>query len=198
MISQETADFIARYGDSSSRERIRFDWNKKHGNEFSDTNSSFRRQVAEAVLAASGQAPLNLICDLFEAEALCSKEAWCISLSFAPLGGLLLTRGGIAVLDLFAANCCASFDSYTASHTMNLDPVTVAALYAETARRLKESTDEIDRKRLAMTLDLFGKYRNGNPGKNVVMLSGDKLKGVKVKVVSGPRRWLAQLKRLLP
>jgi hypothetical protein len=115
------ASFITGYG-PELRGMICFAWNQKHAAEFHDENDVFRQQVIAAVLAEPYKAGLDLVGDLFEAEAHWSKEAWCIRNSFSKLGSILLRRGGAAQLDRFLEWFAVSFDAYSECHAMSLDP----------------------------------------------------------------------------
>ena len=84
MTTEDTAAFIDGYG-PDSLERICFAWNQKHAAEFVDANDAFRQQVIAAVLSDPGKAGIDLIADLFEAEARLSNEAGCVRRWFSKL-----------------------------------------------------------------------------------------------------------------
>ena len=141
MKTEDTTSFINSY-DRDSRDRICFAWNQKHAGEFVDENDSFRQQAIAAVVAEPGKAGLDLVGDLFEAEAQWSKEAWCVRDPFAALGSILLKRGGTEQFDRFARWFGASMDIYCQYHAMGIDPVTPASLISEVDRRLAGISDD--------------------------------------------------------
>jgi hypothetical protein len=192
MNTAETSAFIAGYG-PASRDRICFAWNQKHAGDFRDDNASVRQEVIAAVLAEPGKTDLDLIADLFEAEARWSKEAWCVRDSFSTIGTLLLRRGGIAQLDRFLEWFAVSFDSYSQCHAMSLDPVTLAPLISEVERRLAAGSNDRWKARLEMARDLFAKHKSGNPLKGMVKLGPSELRKAKVSVHG--ENWFDRLKK---
>lgn len=174
MNTEDTTTFISGYG-PHCRDRICFAWNQKHASDFRDENDSFRQQVIAAVIAEPGKVGLDLVADLFEAEARWSKEAWCVRDAFSTLGSMLLKRGGTAQLDHFIEWFCISFDSYSQCHAMSLDPVTLAHLISEVDRRLADAIDDRKKARLEMAQQLFAKHKSGDPLKGMLKLNPSEL-----------------------
>src|SRR6185369_17804322 len=92
--------FVRDY-DEGQRQRIEFAWNGKHASEFQDANQEFRSKAVSFVCENSGQGSLELLRDLFIEESKWSVHAWGAPLTFANLGALLLTRGGVHYLPDF-------------------------------------------------------------------------------------------------
>jgi hypothetical protein len=196
MNAEETSAFVTGYS-PSFRDRICFAWNQKHGAELRDQNDGFRQEIIATVIAQPDHADLQLIADLFEAEARWSKEAWCVRHAFSMLGTMLLKRGGVAWLDHFLDWFAVSFDTYGACHAMSLDPITLAPLVSEVERRLVEARDDRNKARLEMARDLFAKHKSGNPLQGMVKLGPSELSELsKARVVSPAETWFDRLKKV--
>jgi hypothetical protein len=193
MSTNDATRFIRDYG-PESRNRIGFAWNGKHAEGFVDENDSFRQRIIAAVLAEPDAAGLDLVGDLFEAEARWSKEAWCVRDAFSALGSILLTRGGTAQLDRFLEWFAVSFDSYSECHAMSLNPVAPTPLIAEVERRLAGAVDEREKAGLEMARALFAKHKSGNPLAGMVKLGASELANAKASVES--RGWFDWITRL--
>jgi hypothetical protein len=190
MIEQVTTDFITGYT-ADTRDRIAFAWNQKHGAEFKDSNFQFRQQVIKGVIAAPEQTSIELLHDLFEAEARWSKEAWCICDGFGKIGALMLKRRGIDSLDHFLKWFSNSFDSFSECHTMQLDSSTVDAMLNEVNRRLAAADKDADKGRLEIAKMLFDKFKKGNPTQGMFKVDANaKFENIEV-VSSTPTRGMA-------
>jgi hypothetical protein len=101
-------------------ERIRFDWNGKHADEFHDSNYDFRMKLCEFLIDKLDKVKMELICDLFKEMGKSSKETWGIYNKFHLFGQQILKRGAPDnVLDyLFGA--VQSFDTLLASGQLDL------------------------------------------------------------------------------
>ena len=88
----EIEEFIRSYC-SSDQERIKFRWNGKHASEFEDPNQEFRLSVIKYVISHEQEYSGELLRDLFEAETLYSREAWCVIDGLGTLGLKLLQQG---------------------------------------------------------------------------------------------------------
>jgi hypothetical protein len=195
MIEQTITEFINGYT-HDNRDSIAFVWNQKHGAELRDSNYKVRQDVIAAVVDAPEQVSIDLLHDLFEAEARWSKEAWCICDGFAKIGMLMLKRGGTNSLDHFLAWFSNSFDTFCGCHTMQLDPITVDALLQEVNRRLAATPKDPDKSSLEMAKGLFEKFKKGNPAEGLFKLSTD-TKFKDIRVVSKFEIWIHKLKSML-
>lgn len=195
MVEQAVSEFIDKYT-QANRDRIIFAWNQKHGEEFNDSNFQFRQKVIDGVIAAPERANINLLRNLFEAEARWSKEAWCVCDGFAQVGTLMLKRGGIDSLDHFLLWFSNSFDAFSECHTMQLDPATVNMLLQEINRRLTITSKDSDKSRLEMAKMLFEKYKTGNPAQGMIRLSAD-TKFQNIRAVSKFEIWFDKLRSSL-
>ncbi len=193
MNTEDAATFISSY-DLNSREHICFAWNQKHAAEFIDLNDAFRQQVIAAVVSEPGRAGLDLVADLFEAEARWSREAWCVRDSFSKLGSILLKRGGEEQLDRFIPWFGVSMDTYCQCHAMAIDPVTLAPLISEVERRLADVADDRAKARLEMVQNLFAKLKSGNPMEGMFKVDPSELGPARV--VSKAELWFGRFLRL--
>jgi hypothetical protein len=153
--------FVRDY-DGSQKQRIEFAWNGKHASEFLDANQEFRSNVVAFVCENSGQGSLELLRDLFIEESKWSVQAWCAPFTFANLGGLLLTRGGVDYLPNFLDGFNASFDTFGACHQIDLDPIVASALLRHALQQLNDAPDEPTRTKLESGKQLFEKLQAGN------------------------------------
>lgn len=135
----DVTSFIAAYT-SADEERIRFDWNGGHADEFVDRNMQFREAVREAVLLDTSNTPIELIRDLFRAETRCSREAWGIVDGVGDLAAALLTRGRFDYLDDYLEGKFQSFDASLGS-AFSYDSALAQALLVEVRRRLRNAPD---------------------------------------------------------
>lgn len=193
MTTEDTIAFIDGYG-PACRERICFAWNQKHAADFVDANDAFRQQVIAAVVSEPGKAGLDLIADLFEAEARWSREAWCVRDSFSKLASILLKRGGEGQLDRFIPWVGVSMDTYCQCHAMDIDPVTLAPLISEVDRRLEQVADDREKARLEMVQKLFAKLRSGKPMEGMFKVDPSQLGPARV--VSKAELWFNKVVRL--
>ncbi|OPZ87198.1 MAG: hypothetical protein BWY76_00576 [bacterium ADurb.Bin429] len=177
-------EFISNYADES-RERIAFAWNGEHADEFEDANASFRAQIITYVLENPGVAPVILIRDLFLIEAEWSHEAWCVSNAFAQLGEMLLTRSVDEYLDDFLQGYRATFDTFSACHAIQLDPIILEALIKAINTRLATECDEENRKLLSAGKELFAKIRAGTAAEGLVVLTAD-TRVTNIRIVKSP------------
>lgn len=140
-------EFVARYAPAVDEWRIRFAWNGEHADNFVDRNEAFRGRVIEVVLANLSTAPIELVRDLFHAETLWAKEAWCIRYAWVhPLACELVHRGGLRYVEDYLAGKHRGMDS-SCSATVPHTPELGQAFLAEVERRLASDPDA-DRRRL--------------------------------------------------
>lgn len=177
---QSISDFIAGYT-GADRQRIAFAWNGRHAADFEDANQAFRRQVVEACLASPEIASPLLLEHLFQADAEWSREAWGAPNHFAQLGSVLLTEGKESALGTFANNFPRSFDTYAASHHIQLAPELLSRLLRHAEDMLKAATESTERKRLEAALELFGKLQAGNASQGwVALIPGTEVQDMRV------------------
>jgi hypothetical protein len=158
---EDLSHFIASYTDADEH-RIRFAWNGKHADEFSDANYDFRKKVLEAVLQQPDAAPLSLVRDLFRAETELSREVWCVDNRVATLAEIMLTRGGRASLIEFLRGKCQSFDASMACGGIRIDRRLAKDLHDEATRLLRKCNDDRERKLLEVGRVTFAERAFGS------------------------------------
>lgn len=80
----EIEKFIKEYSNSNF-DKIKFDWNGKHGYELEDPNMDFRMKVCEFLKSDFSIVSDKLILDLYQELSRSSKETWGIYNSYLPL-----------------------------------------------------------------------------------------------------------------
>jgi hypothetical protein len=136
----QTSSNLSNYS-PSERERIAFAWNGKHAEGFIDANQSFRWAIVKECIANSERVPLPLLEDLFLADADWAVQAWGAPEHFAPLGFVLLVRGGSAALESFAKGFNASFDTFGACHEIQLPAGLLPSLITSVGEMHEQVTD---------------------------------------------------------
>jgi hypothetical protein len=172
--------FVRDYN-GSQKHRIEFAWNGKHASEFRDANQEFRSHVVAFVCEHSGQGSVELLRDLFIEDSKWSVQAWCAPFTFATLGGLLLTRGGVDYLSDFLEGFNASFDTFGACHQMDLDPIVASALIRHSQQQLNNTLHEPTKTKLESGQQLFEKLQGGNAAQGWATLkSGTPVTNIRV------------------
>jgi hypothetical protein len=107
-------NFVDNYS-SSDFDRIKFDWNNKHGDEFKDNNYEFRNSLIEFILPQLNSINILLVRDLYIEYSKFAREAWGASKNFGLLGGQLLLRDYKTYLLDYLEGASQSMDTYLAS-----------------------------------------------------------------------------------
>jgi len=84
-------NFIENYS-SNDFDKIKFDWNGKHADEFKDNNLTFRKELVEYIVPYLSSVNLELIRDLYIELSKLAKEAWGAPKHFNLLGQELILR----------------------------------------------------------------------------------------------------------
>lgn len=104
-------DFIRQYN-GLQKSMIEYKWNGQTGDdEWDDENREFRQEIVERVLAQQIIAPDVLIKDLFEIEAIFSREAFGAAATLEELGDLLLNQTGARFIADYFIGKGQSFDT---------------------------------------------------------------------------------------
>jgi hypothetical protein len=181
------------------RDKINFAWNGKHAAEFKDDNLEFRKAIAEAVVAEPDTFPLALVSDLLQEEALCSRQAWGVPRYYMGLLTILLNKGGREHLRDFAEAMNAIFDTFGASHAIEISVQDAELFLVETDKMLASETDNKQRANLESAKELFQKIIKGEAAKGWVYLPpGTPVKNIKVhKVGNSMARRFEAMPRLV-
>lgn len=111
--------FITEYSNSDF-ERIKFDWNGKHGDKLVDPNMDFRMEVCEFLIKDFSIANDELILDLYQELSKSSKETWEVYRSYHLFAQEILNRGRTKYLLNYLKGASQSFDTGLASGRINL------------------------------------------------------------------------------
>lgn len=138
-----------KFADNYSKddfERIRFDWNGKHADEFHDNNYEFRMGLCEFLADKLDRTKIDLICDLFRELAKCSKEIWGVYYRFHLFGQQILKRGTPEKLIDYLFGAVQSFDTVLASGQLDLtaDQKKKIADYIKTRLQTEKDGKNID------------------------------------------------------
>lgn len=168
----ELLSFATEYT-SQAQNKINFNWNGKHSSEFVDYNQQFRKSIITFIIENDQiYFPVELIRDLFLAEAKCAVEAWGIGFDFQVLGEKLLRYGKNKYLDDFLIGAFSSFDTYCASRMMNLEQYEVEAILEELKiRKNAPSSKELNGK-YELGIELFKTYLQGKQREGLISLKG--------------------------
>jgi hypothetical protein len=119
MTKNEIQKFAKNYSDKDF-DRIKFDWNEKHGDDFKDKNYDFRMKVCEIIKDDFSYSSDKLILDLYLELSKCAKETWCVYNSFHLFANELLERGGIKYFDKYVEGASKSMDTNLSSGRLDL------------------------------------------------------------------------------
>ena len=135
--------FIDNYKESDI-EYIRFNWNKKHADEFVDTNSKFREKVSVYYLLNCKEDKNSLLIkDLFVEQSKYDKEAWGASEYLFLLGERLLKDSGTKFVYEFLKGAFNSFDTYGCCLSISLDEKLVDDIKSVIYEMLEVSSDDL-------------------------------------------------------
>ena len=141
MTDKEIQSFINNYSENDF-DRIRFDWNGKHGDEFEDINEIFRIQVCETIKNDFSCASDKLILDLYLELSKHAGESWGIYESYHLFANELLERGGIAFFDAYIEGASQCMDTEISSGILNLSRERLDEILKHITSRIAESLDK--------------------------------------------------------
>jgi len=115
----EIEKFIKEYS-SLDFDKIKFDWNGKHGDDLKDPNMDFRMKVCEFLKNDFSIASDKLILDLYQELSRSSKETWGVYNSYHLFAQEILNRGKTKYLLEYLKGASQSFDTTVASGRIQL------------------------------------------------------------------------------
>lgn len=116
-------DHLIQFAKAYSRtdfDRIKFDWNGKHGDDFEDANMDFRMQLCEVLKDDLSLVSDALLIDLYGELSKSSKETWSVYNSYHLFANEILLRGGIDYFDIYVEGASKSMDTFMSSGVLNL------------------------------------------------------------------------------
>jgi len=119
MTQDQIQEFVKKYS-SSDFDKIKFDWNGKHGNDLEDKNIHFRMQICEYLKDDFSDSSDELILNLYLELSKSAKETWGVYNSFHLFANELLERGGAKYLDIYIEGATKSMDTGLMSGRLNL------------------------------------------------------------------------------
>jgi len=148
-------EYVATYP-AGGDDAVAFQWNGKHAADFVDSNYAFRKAVIDHCLANPDLSPPALLPVLLSADA-----AWCAPNHFGALASLVLVRCSSEVLPLFARSMNASFDTFGASHEIEIPEPIIESHLTELRRLVSSETNAEVQTQLTSALELFEKLARG-------------------------------------
>jgi hypothetical protein len=168
----ELLAFVSGYN-ADSKSLICFNWNGKHSSDFEDYNQPFRRTILNYIFEIDQtDIRVELLRDLFLAEAFWAREAWCVYQNFHVIGEKLIRYGGMPYIDDFLEGAFTSFDTYCSSRMMELFDYDFSHLINELKTRKKKAKDSESRQRYKNAIELFKTYMKGNPKEGIISITG--------------------------
>jgi hypothetical protein len=141
----EIEKFIIEYSNSDF-EKIKFDWNGKHGDDLEDPNMDFRMKVCEYLIQDFSIAADKLILDLYQELSKSSKETWGVYRSYHLFAQEVLNRGRTKYLLNYLQGASQSFDTSLASGRIELTDSEKNEILDFINKRLKDKVNEENRK----------------------------------------------------
>ena len=159
MESQELQIFAKEYS-TGDFEKIKFNWNGKHGEEFYDSNYDFRMKLCESVKSNLSICPDKLIIDLFTELSKSSKETFGVYNSYHLFANELLERGGSKYLDIYISGALKSFDTSLASARLTLSGKRIDEIIEFIKLKILESQSSNSSKNYSYMLARFEHLKN--------------------------------------
>jgi hypothetical protein len=141
----EIEKFIKEYS-KSDFDKIKFDWNGKHGDELKDPNMDFRMEVCEYLIKDFSVASNNLILDLYQELSISSKETWGVYRSYHLFAQEILNRGKTKYLLNYLQGASQSFDTSLASGRIELTKDEKKEILDFVDKQMADSTNTENRK----------------------------------------------------
>lgn len=151
----EVSDFILTYS-SDKQHEIAFAHDGQNSDTFTDLNLEFRRKVNKAVIHTPKNVPLDLVRDLYNAEILYAKEAFCISSDVHHLGTILLRRSAATYLKDFLQSRYHSMDTWGETGRVEVSQELAIILKQECQRLLDSPIESQERKLWEDGVEFFG------------------------------------------
>lgn len=140
MTDKQLKNFAKGYSEVDFN-KIKFNWNGKHGDDFHDPNMDFRIQLCEFLKDDFSFATDQLIIDLFSELSECAGEAWEVYSHYDLLATELLERGGANYFDAYLKGAMTCFDTALGSSPVNLSKVRVVEILNHITTRLEQGQD---------------------------------------------------------
>ena len=125
---EELQQFADNYT-SKDFDRIKFDWNGKHGDDFFDPNYDFRMRLSTFLLPQLKEANVQLLRDLYVEIGKSSKVTFSIYSNFHLLAQELISRDWKENLIWYMKGAAQSADAYMSSARIVIDQEVAIDIY---------------------------------------------------------------------
>lgn len=147
-----------RFSDNYSPDdfdKIKFEWNGKHGEDFSDINYNFRTQLSEYLIPNLKNTKIELIRDLFIEHSKCAKETWGVYNNFHLFAQELLTRGKVKYFNDYMVGALRSMDTYLSSGKVEINKELARELLDYINNKIEKTNDDSERKLCSIFKERF-------------------------------------------
>lgn len=141
MTKKEIQTFAKNYSDKDF-DRIKFDWNGKHGDEFEDKNYDFRILLCETIKDDLSYSTEKLILDLYVELSKCAKETFGVYNSYHLFANELLERTGTKYFNEYIEGASKSMDTGLSSGRLNLSKERVTEILNHIKSKTANSESE--------------------------------------------------------
>ena len=141
MTKNEIQTFTQNYSDKDF-DRIKFDWNGKHGDDFEDKNYDFRMQLCETIKDDFSYSSEKLILDLYIELSKCAKETFGVYNSYHLFANELLERTGIKYFEEYIEGASKSMDTGLSSGRLDLSKERVSEILNHIKSKMENSENE--------------------------------------------------------
>ena len=141
MKKQYLKEFAENYSESDF-EKIKFDWNGKHGNDFSDPNMEFRMKLCEFIKSNFALCSDQLIINLYLQLSRSAKETFGVYLGYHLFANELLERGGTEYFDIYIEGASQSMDTGIMRGRLDLSKNRINEIIALINQKLVDSPNE--------------------------------------------------------
>lgn len=146
--------FIKNYS-SKDFDKIKFDWNGKHADQFKDNNLAFRIELVDFIAAKISETNIELVKDLYIELSKFAKEAWGAPKHFNILGQELIIRDYKKYLMDYLEGASQSMDTYLDSGRIKISKKLAQEITEYIVEILKGKLDDNTKKLLEFGFERF-------------------------------------------
>lgn len=142
---------------SKDFDKIKFDWNGKHADNFHDNNYEFRMQLCEFLIPQLDHVKLELIRDIYLEISKCANELWAVYSKYHLFAQQLINRGETNYLIDYLEGATQCFDTMLASGRITLTKIQKENIINFINDKLITETNERQLKLLTFGIERFEK-----------------------------------------
>lgn len=143
MTKHKVQSFVKNYS-TTDFDKIKFDWNGKHGEAFYDKNLEFRMQVCEYLKTDFSNCSNQLILDLYLELAKQAKETFGVYSNFHTFANELLERTGTTYFDEYIEGASKSMDTGIMSGQLNLSKERIDEILYYLINKIEAAENKMD------------------------------------------------------